>query len=101
MRYLASNLHYTCRCSAGENAWFLALAGKRANIFGENEIALAKSFRDQAVIAIENTQLFNEVKARTEDLSKSLQQQTATADVLKMISRSAFDLPTVLQTLVL
>ncbi len=84
----------------GECIGLLALAGKRANIFGESEIALAESFRDQAVIAIENTQLFKEVKARTEDLSESLQQQTATADVLKVISRSAFDLPTVLQTLV-
>ena len=84
----------------GECIGLLALAGKRANIFGENEIALAESFRDQAVIAIENTRLFNEVKARTEDLSEALQQQTATADVLKIISRSSVDLETVLDTLV-
>ena len=84
----------------GECIGVLALAGKRAGMFGESEITLAKSFRDQALIAIENTRLFNEVKERTEDLSESLQQQTATADVLKVISRSTFDLQTVLDTLV-
>jgi GAF domain-containing protein len=70
----------------------IAVARAQAGLLPDRQVELLKTFADQAVIAIENVRLFDEVQARTRDLSESLEQQTATSEVLKVISSSPGDL---------
>src|SRR5262249_38706773 len=76
----------------GEAIGAIALGRREAGGFTDDEIALLQTFADQAVIAIENVRLFNELAAKNHDLTEALEQQTATSEILRVISSSPTDL---------
>jgi len=78
----------------------IAVSRNQPGHFSEKQITLLQTFADQAVIAIENARLFEEVQARTNELSQSLEQQTATAEILRVISHSPTDVQPVFEAIV-
>ena len=76
----------------GQPIGVLSLQRRTAGPFSDAQIELVQTFADQAVIAIENARLLSELEARNRDLTDALDRQTATAEVLRVISRSQTDL---------
>jgi two-component system, NtrC family, sensor kinase len=83
----------------GEPVGAITVAGASAGAFSRRQIDLLQTFADQAVIAIENVRLFDEVQARTAELSEALEQQTATSEVLGVMSSSPGELDPVFQVM--
>src|SRR5439155_1241231 len=85
---------------AGEPIGAMTLGWAEPEAFDEQQIALVKTFADQAVIAIENVRLFTELDARNRDLTEALEQQTATSEILRVISSSQTDVQPVFDTII-
>jgi GAF domain-containing protein len=77
----------------------ISVTGVEVAAFSDNQVELLKTFADQAVIAIENVRLFRELEARNRDLTETLEQQTATAEILRVISSSLTDVRPVFDTI--
>ena len=84
----------------GDAIGVIATSRAVPGLFPEHQVALVQTFADQAVIAIENVRLFTEAEARNRDLSEALEQQTATGEVLRVISSSPTDVQPVFETIV-
>jgi GAF domain-containing protein len=93
------SIMFTPLMHQGRAIGMIAITRRKPSRFAEHHVQLLRTFADQAVIAIENARLFNEVQQRTNDLSESLEQQTATSEVLKVISSSPGELKPVFEAM--